>query len=134
MDRTNRAGSGRDLASRLVGLAADAAPDTELGLRILEVSAEFEDSVGSEDERRSLVMSAVVAWNLSLFEGEEFEGYLAEFARSVPDWDDEVRSFILALVDRKRELYPTDRRYVVRYELSGRGHDLAFRASAAPLP
>ena len=127
-------GASGDLASRLVGLEPDARPDVDLGRRILGLCAPFDAQAATEDERRSLVMSAVVAWNLSLFEGDEFDRSLAEFAATVPDFDEDVRGFFLDLVERKRELYPGDRRYVFRYELSGRGADLQLRASAAPLP
>lgn len=88
-----------------------------------QVLAEFIEPWGADaatDFRyRALVSMAVFAWNLSLLPEQVQEQVLATAAAMAPAEVPEFRAMIEELLERKRNAFAQDQRFIASYDVSG---------------
>jgi len=90
---------------------------------LLEFAEPFMDAINTDDMEayEKAVMTAIVLWNCAVMQGEkgkekEIKKLLKPLMR-----DDEGKSIVRYMLDRKQEMFPNNNRYIVDYELTDKG-------------
>lgn len=117
------------------------AVDVGIADRIVRVAGPFIGEIGPCDDHdqvvRSILGFAVAAWNSVLMPENQGRDLLFTVT-TVPGLTvaelEELRTKVDAMVARRRELYPDDRRYVDNYRFSGSGRELRFEARVLDQP
>ena len=72
-------------------------------------------------EVRHLILLAVIAWNASLFDGEQREDFLKSVQISETG---DLRAYVNALIDRKLQQFPHNHRFIYDYKIVEEGDKL----------
>ena len=100
--------------------------DPKLSERLLDLAEPLLDACDDERLEERVIGLATTAWNLSLIpedtRDEFLEDALSEHA-SDPEFQAQFREHVGWLMERKMKRYPSDRRFVLHYKVSGTGAD-----------
>lgn len=99
--------------------------------KLSEVLLEFAEpltvTARTEEDFRTAVEIAILAWNLSFLPPDERSTFLKQSIPSLSGGKDalpfETEQCIQRLLARKQALFPDDRRFVAEHQLSGGPHD-----------
>ena len=96
------------------------------GRKVSEVLTEFAepwlDEARNDDQRKTLIGMAVLAWNMAAIpEPERWDGVSQEFAEKL---DEPAKAILHEMIARKLSLYPEENRSLLDYEISGAGANM----------
>jgi hypothetical protein len=103
------------------------------GRKVSEILMEFAqpwlDAARNDDQRKTVVGMAVLAWNLAAFpESERWEGDFAEKLGSAG------RAILNEMIARKLAWYPEETRSILDYQISGSQDQLRVEVAFSLLP
>jgi hypothetical protein len=101
--------------------------------RLPEILGDFlMDMATNKEEMERLLFLAVTAWNATVVP-EDLQQEL--FERTIGELPEEIHELVFAMMERKRQLYPDDHRYVVDFQVDDLGDTFHISvASAMILP
>ncbi len=106
------------------------------GRKVSEVLMEFAepwlDEARNDDQRKTVIGIAVLAWNMAEFpEPERWEGVSPEFAEK---FGEPVKAILREMIARKLALYPQETRSILDYEITGNGDSTRVEVVFSLLP
>jgi len=105
------------------------------GRKVSEMLAELAepwlDEARNDDQRRTIIGMAVLAWNMAVLpESERWEGMSPEFGEMLGE---PGKTVLKGMIARKLALYPEETRAVLDYEITGDGGHMRVDV-VCPLP
>ncbi len=106
--------------------------------RILELVQPYQIGVSTEESLRKLMETAVIAWNIALEPAERHSAAIEELISGLHISDAQViqdgRRILTALVRRKLDLFPDDRRLVLNDHVDITANGFHFDVITTELP
>ncbi len=103
----------------------------KLSGRVQSLVADTLQRLGNLDQKRVALTAAVLAWNRAVVRSAP-SGLLDETVRTTDQGlPPEIQGLVVALEQRKMELYPDDHRLVMDYEVRNLGGELRFSVVTA---
>lgn len=133
--RRKRRGRKRDAAAILSRRVRQQFPKQKVvvgeardGVRMSEALKEFvapyRDIANTEEAFRRLLVTAVIAWNLSLLSAEERKAHHKKILEAFPEEvRADARAIISELIERKERYFLEYRRMIIDYEVTDKGKD-----------
>lgn len=109
---------------------------------ILEFAQELLDLAKSYREKESILMLAIVAWNIAVmanYDTNSVISHIEDFLRTLgfkrnSEEKEAVVSILLALVEKKRAKFPDVHRYIIDFEVKEIKKDLHLNVASAVAP
>jgi hypothetical protein len=106
------------------------------GRKVSEMLMEFAkpwfDEARNDDQRRTVIGMAVLAWNMAAFpEPERWEGMSPGFAEKLGE---PAKAILKEMIARKLALYPGETRSILDYEVTGSGDNMRVNVIYSLLP
>ena len=98
----------------------------QTGRKVSEVVMEFAepwlDEARNDDQRKTIVGMAVLAWNMAgIPEPERWDEVSQEFAARL---DEPAKAILQEMIARKLSVYPEENRLLLDYEITGAGANM----------
>jgi len=118
---------------------------TKLSAVLIEFGAPLLDEASNLARRKTALHLVIFAWNLSFFSPEEAREFLDTIwkpKRGVFGWlwrrgavkRQLARLTVAGMMERKRELYARDRRFVATYDIQDLDDDFYFQVASLEIP
>lgn len=116
----------------VIGRPADGVKMSE----VLEAFVEpYKDSAGTKKRYETLLATALIAWNVTLFPEAERASFLDELIDSLPEEArQDGKEIIHAMIVRKERFFSRYRRLIVDFEVSDTGSGWYLTVASTPFP
>jgi len=106
------------------------------GRKVSEILMEFAEpwlgEVRNDDQRKTVIGMAVLAWNMAAIpEPERWEELSPEFAEKCGE---QVKAILREMIARKLALHPKETRSILDYEITGNGDNMRVEVVFSLLP